>query len=290
MTPPRTEETERQQVRWGAAGGLSEPLVRSVPYVELKLQHPSLEPTGVGRSFFPDAVPYRTDDEHRIFYWRAVLPDDAPPPDRWTGLCATTSDLGAITHGRTYTPGIEARREEGFEVVVDGTIAGDSTTAHVTGYEPPAVELRHVTPDGVEVALPTGTTIVAPGTRETVTLPEQTVQVVGSEAPAGTTPELVVRYPGERTLYHPAVTDSYRLFPSFGLRLSALSNPIAVPTTAGELDHRALAAELDVALSERPYPVRILWQAFAHTAFDPHHDGQPALTQFQSGRIAVAGA
>jgi hypothetical protein len=287
MAPPQTQETAVQQMRWTTPGALSEPLVRSVPYVELTLEHPSLEPTSVGRSFFPDAVPYRSDDEHRIFYWRAVLPDDAPAPDRWTGVCATTSDLVAITHEQTYTPGIESLPEGGTELVVDGTVAGDSTTAHVTGYEPPDVELRHVTPDGVELVLPTGTTIVAPGTRETARLPAQTVQVVESEDPEETTPELVVRYPGERTLYHPPVTDRYRLFPSFGLDLADLSNPTAVPTTGGELDHRALAADLDVVLSDQPYPVRVLWQAFAHTAFDPHHDGQPKLTQFPSGLIAV---
>lgn len=286
MTPPRTEGSTTVRTSWTSAGTLREPLVHSVPYVELKLEHPSLEPTSVGRSFFPDAVPYRTGEEHRIFYWRSVLSTDTPTPERWTGLCATTQNLVAITHGKSYTPQVDSTPAGEAELVVDGTIAGDSTIVAVTDYDPPAVELRHVTPDGVEVGLPTGATIVAPGTQKTFTLPPQTV-VDGSGNPVQTTSELVVRYPGERTLYHPAVTDSYRLFPSFGLTLGDVPNPIVVPTHGGELDHRALAAELNVELSELPYPVRVLWQAFAYAAFDPHQSTQPELRQFPSGLLAV---
>lgn len=67
------------------------------------------------------------------------------------------------------------------------------------------------------------------------------------------------------------------------------SFPLAVPTANGELDHEALAASLGVDLSARPYPERVLWQAFAYTAFDPHADSVPELWQFPTGHLALSG-
>lgn len=101
------------------------------------------------------------------------------------------------------------------------------------------------------------------------------------------TPELVVRYPGSRELHHPAPGADYRLFPSFGLELDDLPDPVPVPTTAGELDDAALATALGVDLSERPYPERVLWQAFAYTAFDPHSETTPELAQLEDGHLVV---
>ncbi|MDY7082587.1 MAG: hypothetical protein SXQ77_09340, partial [Halobacteria archaeon] len=44
-------------------------------------------------------------------------------------------------------------------------------------------------------------------------------------------PELVVRYPGTRTLYYPG--SDYYLFPSFGLNLEDVPNPLEVPMHLG---------------------------------------------------------
>lgn len=286
MTSSRTDASATVRPVRTSVDAVPRPLVQTAPYVEMTVEHPSLTPTGFGTSFFPGAVPYRADDEHRVFYWRSVLPAATPAPDRWTGLVATTDELVALTHGSSHALGVDAAPDGDVEVVVDGTVAGDSTTAIVSGYEPPDVALRHVTRDAAEVALPTETAIVDAGTRETFTLPRQTVVTdVGDSVE--TAPELTVRNPGERTLYHPAVDGEYRLFPSFGLALSDLLDPVAVPTSGGELDRRALAADLGVELDDQPYPVRVLWQAFAHTAFDPHEADRPALAQFPSGLLAV---
>jgi hypothetical protein len=77
------------------------------------------------------------------------------------------------------------------------------------------------------------------------------------------------------------------VFPSFGLDPSDLPNPMPVPTAGGELDAAALAAELGVDRSERPYPERVLWRAFAHTAFDPHADAVPELARLESGHVVL---
>ncbi|MFC6729124.1 hypothetical protein ACFQDG_10775, partial [Natronoarchaeum mannanilyticum] len=101
------------------------------------------------------------------------------------------------------------------------------------------------------------------------------------------TPELAVRFPGERELHHPASGGGYRLFPSFGLELAAVPSPVPSPTANGELDHATLAASLGVDLSGRPYPERVLWQAFAYEAFDPHADAARRLAQFPDGHVAL---
>jgi hypothetical protein len=107
------------------------------------------------------------------------------------------------------------------------------------------------------------------------------------DGPTTVTPELVVRYPGRQELHHPAPGADYRLFPSFGLDLAELPNPLPVPTTAGELDHEALGQSLGVDLSNRPYPERVLWQALAYTAFDPHGERGATLTKPDDEHIVL---
>ncbi|WP_226005814.1 hypothetical protein [Natrinema salinisoli] len=266
------------------------PIAERVPYVELRLEHPSPEADRFGDAFFPDAVPYEYRDDRRVFYWRSVLPPDGPAPADWTGVCATTHGLRALTGDGARSPplwtrdvttgdgsvsGIDAVRE----IVVDGTVGGDSTLAAVRDYSEPSIAVRSVDADGVALETPAGSRTVAPGERTTVELPPQSVRLATDGESRTVTPRLRVRYPGRRTVYHPARGADAAVFPSFGLGLETLSNPVPVPTATGELDDRSLAAALGVDLSERPYPERVLWQAFAYGAFDPHRETEPRLSQ-----------
>jgi hypothetical protein len=262
------------------------PLSWTGPYVECKLEHPALEPTCLGDQFFPDSVPYQSEREDRVFYWRNRLPEVVSAREGWTGLCATTHALAPLVHESSHEPTLLQSVGDESEVVVDGTIVGDSKTALVSTYSPPEIQIRHVTADALEITVAGETTLLPAGSRERVPLPAQTVETEhGTAVP--TTPELVVRFPGERTIYHPAPGGEYCLFPSFGFDLDDLPRQVQVPTRMGELDHDALAAEFGIDATARPYPERILWQAFAYTAFDPNATGRPTLTQFDAGQIGV---
>lgn len=262
------------------------PLVWTGPYVECKLEHSALEPTCVGDQFFPDSVPYRTDSEQRIFYWRSRLPDVPPPPDTWTGLCATTHELVSLVHGAVRSPTLFQTCDTGHEVVVDGTIVGDSKTALVSTYPRPDIELRHITEECVEFAVEDEPVLVPAGERKRVELSERTIETqYGTSVVA--TAELVVRYPGTWTTYHPAPGGEYHLFPSFDVSLEDVPQPLRVPTRWGELDHEALAADLGIERTAQAYPERVLWQAFAYTAFEPNAVRPAELTQFPTGLIAV---
>ncbi len=265
------------------------PLVERVPYVELRLEHPSLEADRFGDAFFPDAIPYESRGERRVFYWRSALPPDGPASADWTGVCATTHGLRALTADGTRSPPLWTRdgtiggdavsgADAVHEIVVDGTVAGDSKLAAVRDYSPPAIPVRSVDADAVSLETPAGTRTVAAGERTTVELPSQSVVTADGESRT-VTPRLRVRYPGPRTLYHPARGADAALFPAFGLDLETLPNPVPVPTAAGELDDRGLASALGVDLAERPYPERVLWQAVAYGAFDPHRETEPRLSQ-----------
>ncbi|WP_137285742.1 hypothetical protein [Halorussus salinisoli] len=290
MNDTASADGETTEIRWTKSPHTDwpNPMVGTFPYVELKLEHPDLAPTRYGESFFPDAVPYEFDGDHRVFYWRPTL--DASTSDRtgWEGICATTDALSVVTESGPHAPDLVSRRGDESEVVVGGTVAGDSTTTLVGSYSVPDVRIRELSASRLEL-LADGTEYVVPaGTRRRVSLAEQTVERAdGDGGTASVTPELVVRFPGERELHHPAPGAEYRLFPSFGLELDTVSRPVPVPTTKGELDYAALATSLGVDLSNRPYPERVLWQAFAYTAFDPHTSPVPRLTQFPTGRLAL---
>jgi len=88
-------------------------------------------------------------------------------------------------------------------------------------------------------------------------------------------------------VYHPAPGGNYHLFPSFGFDVDEIPNPLDVPTAWDELDHETLAETLDLDITSRPYPERVLWQAFAFTAFEPNARQSVELTQFPSGEIGV---
>ncbi|QCC57957.1 hypothetical protein NP511_05320 [Natrinema thermotolerans] len=266
------------------------PLVERVPYVELRLEHPSLEADRFGDAFFPDAIPYEFRGERRVFYWRSVLPPDGPAPADWTGVCATTHGLRALTADGTRSPplwpqdgttgdGAASGTDAVHEIIVDGTVAGDSTVAAVREYSPPAIAVRSADADAVSLETPAGSLSVPAGERTTVELSSRSVRSATGDETRTVTPQLRVRYPGPRTLYHPARGSDAALFPAFGLDLEALPNPVPVPTAAGELDDRGLAAALGIDLSERPYPERVLWQAVAYGAFDPHRETEPRLSQ-----------
>jgi len=272
----------------------TEPVVETAPYLELALEHPGLDATHADGRFFPDAVPYRADGESRVFYWRSVLAEDAGAgPGAASAFWATTHELRALGAGTGGLAGprlLDGAGDGGVhEVVVDGTVAGDSTTARVRGYSAPSVSVRSLDADAATVAAAGETATVAAGDRAAVELPEQTVRLADSGGEeADVAPVLRVRFPGVRTLYHPPADEGGAVFPSFGLDLGDVPDPVSVPTAHGELDHGALADALGVDLDDRPYAERTLWQAFAYAAFDPHRDDPPRLRQTDAGLLVVA--
>jgi hypothetical protein len=288
MAERTTGDRETSPVEWQliSPDGIREPVVRTLPYLELQLEHPSLEPSGHTERFFPDAVPYEVDGTSRIFYWHPAIPSSATDPTTWTLACATTRELvgfDSLPHGG---PSLVTQGGSGSILVVEGTIAGETLTSRVHSYGAPSVSLEEVTGDGIDLRVDGTDYLVSSGERRRIHLAEQSVEPV-SDAGGTTTvePELLVRFPGRRELHHPAPGAKHRLFPSFGLDLEDLPERLPVPTSADELDDAALAADLDVDLSQRPYPERVLWQAFAYTAFDPHRDGEPHLAQLDTGHI-----
>ncbi|WP_226479506.1 hypothetical protein [Natrinema amylolyticum] len=299
-TPTSADRTTA--VRWERSphDEFPAPIVARLPYAELKLEHPDLEPTGYGESFFPDAVPYACDGAHRVFYWRPALRGagaETGPPAAWEGVCATPQALLAITATGSNAFDLVSRRDDATAVTVDATVAGESTTALLESYAAPDVRVRDLSESRLRLVAEGTEYAVRAGTRRRISLAERTLERIdgagdgdGDEGPTTATPELVVRFPGQRELHHPALGADYRLFPSFGLDLEAVPNPLPVPTTNGELDHDALAESLELELSGRPYPERVLWQAFAYTAFDPHARADPAprLCQFPTGHLGLS--
>ncbi|WP_135365677.1 hypothetical protein [Halosimplex halophilum] len=288
MDEATSADGDRVPVEWRRVSldGAPSPVVRRVPYLELKLEHPDLEPTGRGDRFFPDAVPYELDGRPRVFYWRPAL-DASTCPDGWVAACATTHGLAGFGSLPTAPPPLVSGHGEATVVVVDGAVGGDATTARVRSYDPPAVRVDAVTESAVELTVAGAVREVPVGERRRFELAEQRVEPADVDGETAVAPELVVRYPGRRELHHPVPGTDSRVFPSFGLDLDDLSNPLPVPTAAGELDDAALATAVGVDLSERPYPERALWQAFAYTAFDPHADAAPTLGQLPDGRIVL---
>lgn len=291
MVPHGADETRHDAastVEWHRidATAVPAPLVRRVPYVEVKLEHPTLEPTGLGDQFFPDAVPCELDGSQRIFYWRGSLAESTDPGERWVAVSATTDALAGVSSLPARIGGLTTEPWTGVTLVVDGTVGGDTTTARVHSYDTPSVELAAVGDAEIELRVDGTLERVAAGERRRISLDERTVESLdGDDGPHSVTPELAVRYPGRREVHHPASGASYRLFPSFGIDLDDLSRRIDVPTAAGELDDGALADVLGVDLATRPYAERVLWQAFAYTAFDPHGGTVPALAQLRTGHI-----
>lgn len=284
-----TEHERAVPWRDASADPIPDPLVRRVPYLELTLEHPGLDPTGHDDRFFPDAVPYALNGEPRVFYWRSALSRSATATTEWQAACATTSGFDAIGGLPSPPPSLTTRDGDSVTVVVDGTVAGETTTARLDGYSPPDVRVEAVSESAVELAVDGDGYGVPAGERRRIELPERRVDPAGTgSGPASVAPELVARYPGRRVLHHPAPGSDSRLFPSFGLDVDDLPNPVPVPTAAGELDVAALAATLDVDLSDRPYPERVLWRAFAYTAFDPHGETAPELAQLRTGHIVLA--
>ncbi|MFB6131287.1 MAG: hypothetical protein ABEJ28_10750 [Salinigranum sp.] len=315
---PRNETVGDDAVRWSRvpAARTAEPIRLRRPYVELKLEHPDLPATRFGGGFFPAAVPYRLDGD-RVFYWQSKLGGSnagassagasnageanagaSSAPGRADAFCATTDELLTLRGTGGAVPSLTRETDAGHEVVVDGTVAGDTTTAAVANYAPPRVELVECSRDRAELSVgPLGFSVDR-GTRREIPLPTQSVRLLEPPAdddagrpddPRRVSPRLVVRYPGRRTLFHPAPGASYLLFPSFGIDLDAVPNPVPVDASTG-LDPDAVADAAGAPLDDRPFAERVLWQAFVHAAFDPGRDRKPALTQFPDGLLAVRDA
>lgn len=255
------------------------PIRRRVPYVEMKLEHPELKPSRFGDALFPDAVPYTLDGERRVFYWRPVLRSDTPPVRSWAGVCATTHALTPVTDGASVRPSPWTRNEDGVEVVVDGTVGGSSTAVTLQSYDEPETMITSVDTESVYLRADDTSYEIASETWEEITLPTQSVIPVPDAEETQVTPRLTVRFSGETNLYHPPRSSEYAVFPSFGIDISDIPNPVPVPMENGELDHRALAPALGVDLSDRPYSERVLWQAFAYNAFGPRRGSPPQLAQ-----------
>jgi len=290
MTETESRNGDRVPVEWRrvSPADVATPIVRQRPYVELKLEHPTLDPSGYGDGFFPDSVPYELDGPSRVFYWRPALSPSAAVPDDWEIACATTHALVGIGSLPTEGPPLVTGSGATTALVVEGTVGGDATVCHVRSYSAPDVSIAGLSASSVELAVEDANYSVSAGERRRIRLADRRVEPVAEGGgPTAVTPELVVRYPGRRELHHPARDAAYRLFPSFGLDLATVPKPLPVPTAADELDESTLAADVGVDLSQRPYPERVLWQAFAYTAFDPHAEAVPALTQLDSGHIVL---
>jgi len=263
------------------------PVVRTVPYAEFVLEHPDLDPTTLNAEFFPDAVPYTESSRDRVFYWRPALRDSTPPATDWSFAYATTHDLVGRSETAVGIRGLTTELATGVAIVVDGTAGGDASMAHVRDYETPNLRIVGVTPDSIRLAVGGDDVEVAAGGRQWIELSPHTVEVIDEDEPEEITPELSIRYPGRREIHHPAPNASDRLFPSFDFDLTSLSNPLAVPVQNGELDHVALATDLGVSLEERPYPERVLWQAFAYTTFDPRRESVPNIGRTDDDHLVV---
>lgn len=286
MTSDETQ-TSFESVSWiQSRGDLPPPIAQKLLYVELKLTHDTLEGNRVGSRFFPAAIPYQYEDENRVFFWRPFLADCYPARLSWDAVCATTHELRPIDNRSPVSPRLWTRRNDGIEVVVDGTVAGESTSMVLQAYQPPAITIESTTPAGIQLNVD-GTSIrVQSGSQRSVPLSEQTVSDLGSRE-LSLEPKLQVRYPGQRTVYHPNSEMEEAVFPSFDLDIQEMPDQIRVPMANGELDHGSLAANFGVDLSNRPYAERVLWQAFAYQTFDPHRDSSPRLSQGQSGLIRL---
>ncbi len=287
-TDPADGEATTVEWRRLSPDAVASPVVRRLPYLELKLEHPELKPTAHGSRFVPDVVPYELDGTERVFYWRSALAPSSAEPSDWALACASTHDLVGVDALPADGPTLVTVDADGTTLVVDGTIGGDATTVRVGSYATPDVTVEARSESGIELSIEETGYEVSAGERRRITLAEQRVEPLAADRkPTTVAPELTVRYPGLRELHHPARDVEYRLFPSFGLDIDEVPTPLAVPTAAGELDHAALAADLGVDLSQRPYPERVLWQAFAYAAFDPHADATPSVTQLESGHVVI---
>ncbi|MFC6730723.1 hypothetical protein ACFQDG_18900, partial [Natronoarchaeum mannanilyticum] len=176
MSDPTPTDGETVPVEWRRAPSaeLAPPLVERVPYVELALKHPDLEPTRYGESFFPDAVPYEYDTIHRVFYWRPAL-ESATCRENWAGICATTDDLAVVPASGERALDLTHPRDGATEVVVDGTVAGDSTRALVGSYSAPDVRIRALSSEWLELAVEGDELSIPAGARRRVALAERTV-------------------------------------------------------------------------------------------------------------------
>lgn len=267
-------------------GDLPPPIARELLYVEMKLTHDTLDGNRVGSRFFPAAIPYQYEEEYRVFFWRPFLSECEVASSSWDGLCATTHDLQPIINRAPVSPRLWTRRNDGIEVVVDGTVAGESTSVVLQAYQPPAISIESATPDGIQINVD-GTSIhVQSDSQRTVRLSDQIVSAPGT-GELSLEPKLDVRYPGQRTVYHPNPEMEEAVFPSFGLDIREIPGQIRVPMENGELDHVSLAAKIGVDLTNRPYAERVLWQAFAYQTFDPHRASNPRLSQGKSGLIRL---
>lgn len=266
------------------------PIVKRLPYVEMQLSYPDLDATHHNGVFFPCGVPYQFDGERRVFYWTNTVFSSLLSPRQWGGICATTWDATPIVSGTATRPRLWTEHDSRYEVVSDGDITATARTAMIRDASPPVVYLvpfhgePHciVTRSGSEsVKVPRG------DTHKQDLPPHQLILDGGSSEEVTATPQLTVRYLGIRTIYHPTLESDTVLFPSFGIDLEEIPNPVMVQTDGETVNEQVLADELGVALDERPYAERVLWQVFTYTAFGPHRSNPPQLTQTDSDLLIL---
>ncbi|MFB6254619.1 MAG: hypothetical protein ABEI06_08420, partial [Halobacteriaceae archaeon] len=134
------------------------------------------------------------------------------------------------------------------------------------------------------------------GPEQIILLPSQSVQLIESPADPDTeisdgiytvSPRLTVRFRGRRQLFHPPIGASYLLFPSFGIDLDDVPNPIVIDQVNGDIDLESIADTMDARLDDRPYMERILWEAFVHIAFNSQRESNLHITQFGDELLGV---
>jgi len=284
---PSTRSPEA--VRWerAPAGSFRDPITVEVPYLELTLEHPGLEPTELGESFFPTRFPTFSMASNgcstggtrspRSIRARPIGVASARRRTNWR-----RSHRGRLTRRRS-TARTESVRRGGRRDRRGATrrqrVCALLRTASRYGRRHHRGGC-HGRDGGRQLRIPVGDRASISLPERQVTLEEQTNRRRRSRrgCPFG--------IPASKRSITPIRLPEYRLFPSFDLDLDA-GRPVTIPTSHDELEPIALADTLDVDLVSRPYPERVLWQAFAFEVFDPHRDGCPRLAQYPSGLLAV---
>lgn len=267
-------------VAWvGKSESNASPIVKRLPYVEVQLSYPELNATHHNGVFFPHGVPYRVDDEERVFYWSDAVSSSSRSPCRWASVCATTWSVTPIVSRAATRPELWVDHDGRYEVVVDGDVTAEARTTMIRRPSPPAVTLTPYEESHRIVTRSESIRLEVGDSYDQQLPPGQVVLDDEPNTDITVTPRLTVRYPGVRTLYHPAPGSDTVLFPSFGIDLETIPNPVPVQMTGETVDEQALAAELSVTLDERPYAERVLWQAFTYTVFGPHRSEPPRLAR-----------
>lgn len=269
------------------AGSSKDPIVKDLRYVEAKLEFPELEPTGQLDRYFPLGVPLGGSEAGEVFVWQSALFEPSSDHRRWGLAVATVGGLAGFQRPPVRIPFTGGA--SGDSVIVRGTVLGEAELARLESYEHPTVRIEGIDDDEVVIGAGEIEIEVPSGSRVSERLSPRRARSSDGNRDIEVTPQLEIRYPGRRRLLHPPPEEDMMLFPDFGLDLETLPQPLPVPTVAGELEHHALAEALGVDIRRGSYARRVLWQAFAYTAFDPHRDAPAIIERCSNGRLLVVG-